>query len=172
MAVSRSTSQPNESITRGELKPAEVHPVAYHCLTYLQRIFKERPFLSACLSHTYSTTAIESNRIGEVCGETLRRYLKGEALGDRYIIALAWSIKDIIEVLPDVGRMDLPECIPLDSLKVADQFVDPSKAKRRKDDIPDNRKRRRKSDGVDTNEVLPSRPVKRLEYVEQKTELA
>lgn len=40
----------------------------------------------------FASCAIEGNRMGEVCGETLRRILDGEPVSDRYLMGLALAI--------------------------------------------------------------------------------
>jgi hypothetical protein len=41
----------------------------------------------------FSSCAIEGNRLGAVCVETLRRILSGEPVSDRYVLGLAWAIR-------------------------------------------------------------------------------
>lgn len=79
---------------RGTLKEDEPHPAAYLAKRYVHSfsIHELFGFLEA-----FSSCAIEGNRLGEICGETLRRILNSEPVSDRYMLGLAWAIKDIKE---------------------------------------------------------------------------
>jgi hypothetical protein len=44
-----------------------------------------------------SSCAIEGNRSGEVCGETIQRVLNSEPVSDRYILGTAWMLKSMGE---------------------------------------------------------------------------
>lgn len=77
---------------RGTLAPTEAHPSAQFAMDYLRSIplcnlFMHREAFSSC--------AIESNRLAEVCAETLRRVIDGEPVSDRYLLGLAWAIRDM-----------------------------------------------------------------------------
>ena len=76
------------------LKDGEAHPAAHGALEYLNALsFEERQdFLL-----TFSSLAIEGNRLAEVCFGTLRRLIDGEPVSDRYLLGLAWEIKSIVE---------------------------------------------------------------------------
>jgi hypothetical protein len=41
---------------------------------------------------TFSSLAIEGNRLAEVCYGTLRRMIDGQPVSDRYLLGLAWEI--------------------------------------------------------------------------------
>jgi len=74
------------------LKDGEAHPAAFAALQYLEALsFEERQdFLL-----TFSSLALEGNRLAEVCYGTLRRIIDGEPVSDRYALGLAWEIKSI-----------------------------------------------------------------------------
>jgi hypothetical protein len=71
------------------LKDGEAHPAAHSALQYLNALsFEQRQdFLL-----TFSSLAIEGNRLAEVCFGTLRRLIDGEPVSDRYLLGLAWEI--------------------------------------------------------------------------------
>ena len=71
----------------GDLSVGEPHPAAQSALAFI----RECPGLPHW-QEAFSSCALEGNRIGEICGETLRRVLAGEPVSDRYILGLAWSI--------------------------------------------------------------------------------
>ena len=75
---------------RGTLAPADPHPAAQDALKYLcgvgyQKMLTYREAMASC--------AIEGNRLGEVCVETINRLLAGQPVSDRYLLGLAWAIK-------------------------------------------------------------------------------
>ena len=77
-------------MSRGDLNPTEPHPAAHSALEFV-------------LSHSYeelltwqgafASCAIESNRLAEICSETLRRVIHKEPVSDRYILGLAWAMR-------------------------------------------------------------------------------
>ena len=77
-------------IDRSTLAEREQHPVAKEALAYVRGL--GLPKLSMYLE-AFSSCAIEDNRLGEVCGGTLRRLLASEPISDRYLLGLAWALK-------------------------------------------------------------------------------
>lgn len=74
---------------RGELKERELHPATKEAITYIVgRI--DNPILLESLA----SCAIENNRLAEICLETIRRIKNKEAVGERYILGLAWTLKN------------------------------------------------------------------------------
>lgn len=75
---------------RGTLGEGEHHPAAYEALRYVQSL----PLATKAMHmEAFSSCAIEGNRLGEVCAATLDRIMKGEGVGERYILGLAWTIR-------------------------------------------------------------------------------
>lgn len=77
---------------RGALKGNEPHPSALVALEYIKTIPVSDLFLYL---DAFSSCSIEGNRLGEICAETLRRLLHSEPVSDRYLLGLAWAIRDI-----------------------------------------------------------------------------
>jgi len=77
-------------VDRCALAPTEPHPAAQDALQFVAGLGLPRlmTYLEA-----FSSCAIENNRLGEICGETLRRVLAHEPVSDRYILGLAWELK-------------------------------------------------------------------------------
>ena len=75
----------------GQLNPGEAHPAAYDARRWLA---EQDPAELLMWSEAFASCAIEGNRLAEVCGETLRRLLNGEPVSDRYLLGLAWNIRD------------------------------------------------------------------------------
>ncbi len=77
---------------RGTLDTREPHPSATAALQFvlsqgLSELMKWQDAFSSC--------AIEGNRLGEICSETLRRVMDKEPVSDRYILGLAWAIREM-----------------------------------------------------------------------------
>jgi hypothetical protein len=74
---------------RGTLKPGEYHPAADSAMLYIRSIPLSDLYTWL---EAFSSCAIEDNRLGEICAETLNRIMKGEPVSDRYLVSLAWAI--------------------------------------------------------------------------------
>lgn len=78
------------SANRGELSPTEPHPAAYEAKAWIakqppEELYKWREAFASC--------AIEGNRLGEICAETLNRVLTSQPVSDRYLLGLAWTMR-------------------------------------------------------------------------------
>ena len=73
-----------------DLQQNEPHPAAYLALEWVKAI----P-LNELMSwqESFSSCAIEGNRVGEICSETLRRLLNNEPVSDRYLLGLSWAMR-------------------------------------------------------------------------------
>ena len=102
-----------EEEVRGTLEVGEPHPSAQGALDYVTHLgyFKLNTYLEA-----FSSCAIEGNRLGEICSETLDRVLKGESVSDRYILGLAWAIRNM-EATREAKTADLESRIIKAKLK-------------------------------------------------------
>lgn len=84
----------DQEITRGTLDVGEPHPAAESAIKYLQGLGIEK--LITHLS-AFSSCAIENNRMAEVCAETLHRFTTGKPVSDRYLLGVAWIIRNCEE---------------------------------------------------------------------------
>lgn len=76
---------------RGELEPAEFHPAALSAMEFMNSISYEE---KARWQESFSSCAIEGNRLAEICSETLNRLMTGQKVSDRYLLGLAWTIRN------------------------------------------------------------------------------
>ena len=75
---------------RDELNLGEPHPAAKSALQYvLQRI--QDPLLIEAIA----SCAIESNRMAEICLGTINRIKEAKPVSDRYLLGLAWFLKEL-----------------------------------------------------------------------------
>lgn len=77
---------------RGTLSVGEPHPATLLALKWIRSLSQED---MAIYSESFSSCAIEGNRLAEICSETLNRLQTGLPVSDRYILGLAWAIRDI-----------------------------------------------------------------------------
>lgn len=76
----------------GTLAPGEVHPAAPVAADFLRSL---GPVHLTQWLETFSSCALEGNRAAEVCAETMRRFLAGEPVSDRYLLGLAFTIAEM-----------------------------------------------------------------------------
>ena len=75
----------------GELKQGEFHPAASSAASWI----RAQGVASLIMwQEAFASCAISGNRSAELCGETLRRFLAGEPVSDRYLLGLAWCMRD------------------------------------------------------------------------------
>ena len=77
---------------RGELEFGEPHPASVNAKIYISSFSIAKLQI---ILESFSSCAIEGNRLAEICAETLHRLLEGKPVSDRYILGLAWTIKYI-----------------------------------------------------------------------------
>jgi hypothetical protein len=78
------------SAAKGELASCEPHPAAYEAKAWIaqqppEELYKWREAFASC--------AIEGNRLGDVCAETLNRLMSSKPVSDRYMLGLAWTMR-------------------------------------------------------------------------------
>jgi hypothetical protein len=76
------------------LEVNEAHPSSENAKRYILSIPLDR--LMAYLD-AFSSTAIAGSRLGEICSGTLNRIIKAEPVSDRYLLGLAWAIRNMEE---------------------------------------------------------------------------
>jgi len=83
----------NDNNSRGQLAALEPHPAAYDARAWIASL---PPMTLYKWLDAFSSCAINSNRLGEICAETLSRLLNGQPVSDRYILGLAWAMRNEI----------------------------------------------------------------------------
>lgn len=84
-----------EELSRGTLKMGEPHPLAYSAKAW---IMKNIPYFKLLeYQGILSSVALSGNRSSEVCVETLGRLLTGMPVSDRYLLGLAWMLRNLEE---------------------------------------------------------------------------
>jgi hypothetical protein len=92
---------------RGTLRENEPHPAAESARQWLFRyVSRQGPNELFLLQESFASNAIEGNRLSEVCGETLRRFLAGEPVSDRYAVGLIWTIREMEEMSEIAGGQE------------------------------------------------------------------
>lgn len=78
---------------RGTLSEKEPHPAIHSAREWL---LNSKVDLYLYLE-SFSSCAIEGNRLAEICSETLYRLLHKQPISDRYFLGLVWTIRDMEE---------------------------------------------------------------------------
>lgn len=78
----------------GTLAPTEPHPVTRSALDYLAGLGLEK---LNTYREAFASCAIEGNRLGQICAETINRLLRQEPVSDPYLLGLAWAVKEMEE---------------------------------------------------------------------------
>lgn len=81
-------------MTNGTIKEGEYHPAANSAMFYLQSLGTAKLLRYA---EAFASTAISGNRLSEICGETLNRLMTMQPVSDRYLLGLAFTIKQMEE---------------------------------------------------------------------------
>ena len=79
---------------QGTLNEGEPHPACDMAKKYISALGLAKLMM---YQESFSSCAIEGNRLGEICGETLHRLMAGEPVSDRYLLGLYCSIKEMEE---------------------------------------------------------------------------
>ena len=79
---------------RGTLGDKEIHPAAESAMRYIKGLGYDKLVV---YQEAFASCAIEGNRLGEICSETLSRIFSGSGVSDRYALGLAWAIKSMEE---------------------------------------------------------------------------
>lgn len=87
----------DSAIPPGTLALGEFHPSAPDALKYIEGL---GPLRHMVLQEAFSSCALSDNRLAEICSETLRRVMHAEPVSDRYVLGLAWYIRNMEEKDP------------------------------------------------------------------------
>ncbi len=74
-----------------ELNPGEPHPSSIPAFEYVKQMMISKPHLVESIA----STALSGNRTAEICLSTIRRIQSGDTVSDRYVLGLAWMMKEI-----------------------------------------------------------------------------
>ena len=74
-----------------ETAPNFIHPMAYDAMNYIQELGLTKLMR---YKESFASAALTGNEISEILLETLRRIMEGEKVSDRYLLGLAWFIKN------------------------------------------------------------------------------
>lgn len=77
---------------KGTLSEGEYHPAAKSAMIWYRS--KDYHFIIKW-KEAFASTALLGNRLADVCLETMRRLESGEAVSDRYLLGLVWTMSQI-----------------------------------------------------------------------------
>lgn len=79
----------------GTLAEGEYHPAAKSAMWFIKGI----PVSDLGLWHeALASVAISGDRNAELCSETLNRIITGQPVSDRYLLGLAWTIRNSTDI--------------------------------------------------------------------------
>lgn len=82
----------------GTLGDGEPHPAAFDAKEWIQEyVRRNEPGTLPGLLEAFCSVGLSGNRLAECCGETLRRLIHGEPVSDRYVLGLAWTMRNMEE---------------------------------------------------------------------------
>ena len=77
---------------RGTLANGEPHPSAQSALEYVASLEYGKLLM---YREAFASCAIKGNRLGEICSETISRVLGKQPVSDRYLLGLAWAMREM-----------------------------------------------------------------------------
>ncbi len=88
--------------TENSLKEDEPHPAAYDAKQwisdYLVGVASDKAHINAfMLVESLASVALSGNRMAEICLSTLQRLLNSQPVSDRYVLGLAWFLRNMQE---------------------------------------------------------------------------
>lgn len=83
--------------THGTIKEGEYHPAADSAMAWVKEWMMIDLARLLRTEEAFASTALSGNRLAEICLETLRRLEHGEPVSDRYLLGLAWTLRNMEE---------------------------------------------------------------------------
>lgn len=77
----------------GTIQEGEYHPAANSAMEYVESRMADPSWLIICES--FASVALSGNRTAEICYSTIDRLNNGEPVSDRYLLGLAWTLKEM-----------------------------------------------------------------------------
>lgn len=82
--------------TTGTLRYGQPHPAAFDAKEWIMGYAAQHEARELLrLLEAFCSTGMSGNRLAECCGETLRRLMNGEPVSDRYLLGLAWTMRNM-----------------------------------------------------------------------------
>ena len=81
-------------MTEVSLEENEPHPIAFSAQKWVAKYLSD-PRVLFRVQESLASTALSGNRSAEIMLITLRRLLNSEPVSDRYLLGLAWFLKEL-----------------------------------------------------------------------------
>lgn len=89
-------------MSTGTLNDGEPHPAAHGAKEWIvEYVRRNDPLETFRLLESFVSVGMSGDRLAECCGETLRRLINGEPVSDRYLLGLAWTMRNMEEAYND-----------------------------------------------------------------------
>lgn len=83
--------------SNGTIREGEYHPAADSAMAWIKWFIVEDPARWMMIKEAVASTALSGNRLAEICHSTMERLAEGEPVSDRYLLGLAWFIRENFE---------------------------------------------------------------------------
>lgn len=77
------------------LEISEAHPASYRAMKYIKSLLLTGD--AQRLLESFASCSMSDNRLAQVCYGTLKRIINNEPVSDRYLLGLAWIIREIMD---------------------------------------------------------------------------
>jgi hypothetical protein len=95
MKVEVKTSDQEAGPGTSTIAVGEYHPAADEAMRYMRRWLAGDFSNVVRTQEAFASTALSGNRLSEICLGTLHRLMNGEMVSDRYLLGLAWTIRNL-----------------------------------------------------------------------------
>ena len=79
------------------IKDGEYHPAADGAMEWLKDFMLTNPTEYLKIKESLASTALSGNRLSELCVSTIYRLAKSKPVSDRYLLGLAWTVRQVYE---------------------------------------------------------------------------
>lgn len=81
-------------MSEATLNPNESHPIANSAMAWYN-VWRQDLVKYMMTKEAMASSALSGNRSAELCLSTMDRLEKGEAVSDRYLLALCWMLREM-----------------------------------------------------------------------------
>lgn len=84
-------------LSHGILKQDELHPAAQVAMEYVNKFITDNIRETILMLEAFENMSHSGDRLSIVCHESLRKVINCESIGERYLLGLAWTMRDMYE---------------------------------------------------------------------------
>ena len=84
-------------MSKATIADGEYHPAADGAMTWLKTLMINDPKRYVTIKESLYSTALAGNQLAEICCSTIDRIATGQPVSDRYLLGLAWTVRQLYE---------------------------------------------------------------------------